>query len=75
MVMAGKVGVFNHTCIYDGRIKCLTMSFSFDRIDFIEFVHALGEPEDSVENEDDDDLLFSPLPINKSVAVNDSFLQ
>lgn len=54
----------------------MSLSLSFDRIDFIEFVHALGEPEDSVENEDDDDLLFSPLPINKSIAVNDdSFLQ
>lgn len=38
------------------------------RIDFYEFVHALGEPEDSQENEEDDEL-FSPLP--KSIAVND----
>lgn len=40
------------------------------RIDFIEFVHALGEPEDSQENEEDDDL-FSPLPVNKSIAIID----
>lgn len=40
------------------------------RIDFYEFVHALGEPEDSQENEDDDEL-FSPLPVNKSITVND----
>lgn len=32
------------------------------RIDFYEFVHALGEPEDSQENEDDEEL-FSPLPV------------
>lgn len=40
------------------------------RIDFYEFVHALGEPEDSQENEEDDEL-FSPLPVNKSIMVND----
>lgn len=40
------------------------------RIDFYEFVHALGEPEDSQENEEDDEL-FSPLPVNKSIIVND----
>lgn len=39
------------------------------RIDFIEFVHALGEPEDSQENEEDEDL-FSPLPpINNELAM------
>lgn len=38
------------------------------RIDFYEFVHALGEPEESQENEDDDEL-FSPLP--KSIALNE----
>lgn len=41
------------------------------RIDFIEFVHALGEPEDSQEIEEDDEL-FSPLPITKSICVNDN---
>lgn len=38
------------------------------KIDFYEFVHALGEPEESQENEDDDEL-FSPLP--KSIALNE----
>lgn len=38
------------------------------RIDFYEFVHALGEPEESQENEDDEEL-FSPLP--KSIALNE----
>lgn len=38
------------------------------RIDFYEFVHALGEPEESQENDDDDEL-FSPLP--KSIALNE----
>lgn len=32
------------------------------KIDFYEFVHALGEPEDSQDNEDDDELLYSPAP-------------
>lgn len=40
------------------------------RIDFYEFVHALGEPEDSQENEEDDEL-FSPLPVTKSIALPD----
>ncbi|XP_055302538.1 calmodulin-beta isoform X2 [Sitodiplosis mosellana] len=40
------------------------------RIDFYEFVHALGEPEDSQENEEDDEL-FSPLPVIKSITAND----
>lgn len=40
------------------------------RIDFYEFVHALGEPEDSQENEEDDEL-FSPLPVTKSITAND----
>lgn len=31
------------------------------RIDFYEFVHALGEPEDSQDNEEEDDAI-SPLP-------------
>lgn len=31
------------------------------RIDFLEFVYALGEPEDSQEN-DDEESLTSPLP-------------
>lgn len=31
------------------------------KIDFYEFVHALGEPEDSQDNEEDDEL-YSPLP-------------
>lgn len=39
------------------------------RIDFYEFVHALGEPEDSQENEEDDE--FSPLPFIKSITAND----
>lgn len=40
------------------------------RIDFYEFVHALGEPEDSQENEEDDEL-FSPLPVMKAITVHD----
>lgn len=40
------------------------------RIDFYEFVHALGEPEDSQENDEDDEL-FSPLPVAKSITAND----
>lgn len=35
------------------------------RIDFYEFVHALGEPEDSQENDEDDDFINSPLPTPK----------
>lgn len=35
------------------------------RIDFYEFVHALGEPEDSQENEEDEELM-SPIPTPKS---------
>lgn len=30
------------------------------RIDFYEFVHALGEPEDSQENDDEEDALSPP---------------
>lgn len=30
------------------------------RIDFYEFVHALGEPEDSQENDDEEDPLSPP---------------
>lgn len=33
------------------------------RIDFLEFVYALGEPE----NDDDDDELTSPIPTPKSI--------
>lgn len=36
------------------------------RIDFYEFVHALGEPEDSQENDDEDVDTTSPLPTPKS---------
>lgn len=36
------------------------------RIDFYEFVHALGEPEDSQENEDEEENTTSPLPTPKS---------
>lgn len=43
------------------------------RIDFYEFVHALGEPEDSQENEDDDEL-FSPLPKAITCADGDDSL-
>lgn len=35
------------------------------RIDFYEFVHALGEPEDSQEIDEDDDFINSPLPTPK----------
>lgn len=42
------------------------------RIDFYEFVHALGEPEDSQENEDDEEL-FSPIT-KTMVACNDDSL-
>ncbi|CAD7087425.1 unnamed protein product [Hermetia illucens] len=35
------------------------------KIDFYEFVHALGEPEDSQENDDDDEIT-SPLPTPRS---------
>lgn len=38
------------------------------RIDFYEFVHALGEPEDSQENDDDEDNTTSPLPTPKSIV-------
>ena len=38
------------------------------RIDFYEFVHALGEPEDSQENDDDDENTTSPLPTPKSTV-------
>ncbi|KAH8416876.1 hypothetical protein KR222_009903, partial [Zaprionus bogoriensis] len=38
------------------------------RIDFYEFVHALGEPEDSQENDDDEDNTTSPLPTPKSTV-------
>lgn len=34
------------------------------RIDFLEFVYALGEPEDSQEDEDENN---SPLPTPKSI--------
>ncbi|XP_016986532.1 calcium-binding protein 2 isoform X2 [Drosophila rhopaloa] len=37
------------------------------RIDFYEFVHALGEPEDSQENDDEEENTTSPLPTPKSV--------
>lgn len=36
------------------------------RIDFYEFVHALGEPEDSQENDDEEET--SPLPTPKSTV-------
>lgn len=39
------------------------------KIDFYEFVHALGEPEDSQEAEEDDEI-FSPLPTPKSIEPN-----
>lgn len=35
------------------------------KIDFYEFVHALGEPEDSQENDDEDEIT-SPLPTPRS---------
>lgn len=35
------------------------------RIDFYEFVHALGEPEDS-QSYDDDDEVTSPIPTPRS---------
>lgn len=40
------------------------------RIDFYEFVHALGEPEDSQENdeENEEENTTSPLPTPKSVV-------
>lgn len=37
------------------------------RIDFYEFVHALGEPEDSQENDEEDENTTSPLLTPKSV--------
>lgn len=37
------------------------------RIDFYEFVHALGEPEDSQENDDEEENT-SPLPTPKSTV-------
>ncbi|XP_061395395.1 uncharacterized protein LOC133331010 [Musca vetustissima] len=36
------------------------------RIDFYEFVHALGEPEDSQENDEEEENTTSPLPTPKS---------
>ncbi|XP_016949598.1 calcium-binding protein 4 isoform X1 [Drosophila biarmipes] len=41
------------------------------RIDFYEFVHALGEPEDSQENDDEEDNTTSPLPTPKSTLSYD----
>ncbi|XP_030380725.1 uncharacterized protein DDB_G0286299 [Scaptodrosophila lebanonensis] len=38
------------------------------RIDFYEFVHALGEPEDSQENDDEEENTTSPLPTPKSAV-------
>ncbi|XP_030567054.1 uncharacterized protein DDB_G0290301 isoform X1 [Drosophila novamexicana] len=38
------------------------------RIDFYEFVHALGEPEDSQENDDEEENTTSPLPTPKSTV-------
>lgn len=38
------------------------------RIDFYEFVHALGEPEDSQDNDEEDDNTTSPLLSPKSVT-------
>lgn len=32
------------------------------RIDFYEFVHALGEPEDSQENDEDDEIVSQRSP-------------
>lgn len=45
------------------------------KIDFYEFVHALGEPEDSQEVEEDEDIspVTTPLPnFNDSFTENDS---
>lgn len=48
------------------------------KIDFYEFVHALGEPEDSQEAEEDDDISpvttpKTPLPnFNESFNENDN---
>lgn len=40
------------------------------RIDFYEFVHALGEPEDSQDNDEDDEL-YSPVPSTpKAIVTN-----
>ncbi len=36
------------------------------KIDFYEFVHALGEPEDSQDIEEEDEFINSPLPTPKS---------
>ena len=38
------------------------------RIDFYEFVHALGEPEDSQEVDEEDENTTSPLPTPKSTV-------
>lgn len=47
------------------------------KIDFYEFVHALGEPEDSQEIEEEDEFLNSPLPTPKSTdpSFNDALCQ
>lgn len=37
------------------------------KIDFYEFVHALGEPEDSQDIEEEDEFINSPLPTPKSI--------
>lgn len=42
------------------------------KIDFYEFVHALGEPEDSQDNEEDE-LVNSPLPTPKSIDPSAKF--
>lgn len=39
------------------------------RIDFYEFVHALGEPEDSQEIEEDDEIL-SPIPTTPKSTIS-----
>lgn len=44
------------------------------RIDFYEFVHALGEPEDSQENDEDDDFINSPLPTPKLTVPSSQIL-
>lgn len=36
------------------------------KIDFYEFVHALGEPEDSQDIDEEDEFINSPLPTPKS---------
>lgn len=64
--------------LFEHLLKFLTIFFTVEdmikevdvdgdgKIDFYEFVHALGEPEDSQDIDEEDEFLNSPLPTPKS---------